>query len=81
MARYGFETGKKPEQIVQQAKTFFGKGGIGLDITEEEKCCLRFVGGGGHVHIVLDETTEPMTVTLETREWDYQVKQFMRRVT
>jgi len=48
--------------------------------TKQGPCCAAFVGGGRHVRITA-ATGEPKTdVELVTREWDYDVEQFMRKV-
>jgi hypothetical protein len=52
---------------------------VETELSTDESCCADFEGGGGHVSVraITDETT---TVNLETREWDYHVKQFMRQL-
>jgi hypothetical protein len=64
------------EKAVQQLKKFFGKGGVGLEITEETPQCLTFEGGGGHVTVTLCSEEGKTRMTLVTQEWDYQVKKF-----
>ncbi len=81
MARYSVETRLSPEQAIQRAVSFFGKGGVGLDMTEQGDCCVHFVGGGGHVRVTVTAGDPRTTVELETREWDYDVKQFMRKLS
>ena len=79
MARYGKKTSLKPSEVIEKAVNFFSEGGLGLKITDktQEKVC--FEGGGGHVTIItcLNGKTD---VDLETREWDYQVKEFMGKI-
>jgi hypothetical protein len=79
MARYGVNTKLSPEEIIQKAVGFFGKDGVGLEVTDRSRCCAYFEGGGGHVRVKVSEgkTTE---VELVTREWDYDVKRFVRKV-
>lgn len=80
MARYGVKTKLNPEQVIEKAVAYFGEGGLGLEVTEQGSCCATFVGGGGHVQITA-ATGEPKTdIELVTREWDYDVKQFMRKI-
>lgn len=78
MARYSFETKQSPEQAIQKAISYFGEGGLGLEITEQNACCVSFEGGGGHVIVTASAGDKKTTIELETREWDHQVKQFMR---
>jgi len=62
------------------AKAHFGEGGLGLDAAEQGPCCVHFEGGGGYVSVMAGEGESKTTVDLETREWDYHVRQFMRAV-
>ena len=79
MASYTLETKLSPERAIEKATAYFGAGGVGLEVTEQSACCVRFVGGGGHVFVAV--SAGPKTkVDLETREWDYDVRRFMRRM-
>jgi hypothetical protein len=79
MASYTLETKLSPERAIEQAVAYFGQDGLGLEVTEQGACCAGFVGGGGHVYVAV--SAGPKTkVDLETREWDYDVKRFMRRM-
>ena len=64
------------EEVIQQSKKFFGKGGLGLDIAEETPQCLTFQGGGGYVTATLCSEGDKTRINLVTQEWDYQVKKF-----
>jgi hypothetical protein len=80
MARYGVETKLDPEEVITRAVGFFGEGGLGLEATDQGSCCATFEGGGGHVAIsaTAGKKTE---VELVTREYDYDVRRFMREIT
>jgi hypothetical protein len=80
MARYGKESKQSPAQVMKKALEFFGPGGLGLEIKEEGEGCASFEGGGGHVFVQVCEKGRGSEVDLETREWDYQVKQFMGKI-
>jgi hypothetical protein len=80
MARYGKESKQSPAQVMKKAIEFFGPGGLGLEIKEEGEDCASFEGGGGHVFVQVCEKGRGSEVDLETREWDYQVKQFMGKI-
>ncbi len=43
-------------------------------------CCITFEGGGGHVSVTASQEGDKTELVLETREWDYHVKTFMRQV-
>lgn len=78
MASYGVESKLSPEQVIEKAVEFFGES-LGLEITQQAPCCVHFVGGGGHVAVAVAEGKKT-SVDLETREWDYQVRQFMHKI-
>ena len=80
MASYSVETKLSPDQAMEKAVAYFGPGGVGLEVTEQGDCCASFVGGGGHVRVTVAAGDPRTTVALETREWDYDVRQFMRQV-
>lgn len=78
MARYGVYTKLDPEEVIRRAVDFFGEGGLGLTVTEQGSCCATFEGGG-HVAVYVN-AGEKTEVELVTREWDYDVKRFMRDI-
>ena len=88
MARYGKESKLSPDKVLEKALQFFGPGGLGLEVKEQDECCASFEGGGGHVVVRASEKGPALSgvegkgseVDLETREWDYQVKQFMGKI-
>jgi hypothetical protein len=64
------------EEVILRLKKFFGKGGLGLDVTEEAPQCVAFEGGGGHVAATLCPEEAKIRITLVTQEWENQVKKF-----
>jgi hypothetical protein len=78
VVRYGMESKLSPEKVLEEAVTFFS-GGLGLELTQQEPCCAQFVGGGGYVSVSVAEGKKT-SVDLETREWDFQVRQFMHKI-
>jgi hypothetical protein len=64
------------EKVIHQLKKFFGKEGLGLDVTEETSQCLTFEGGGGHVTATVCPEESKTQINLETQEWEIQVKKF-----
>jgi hypothetical protein len=80
MALYSVETKLSPEDAIERARAYFGEGGLGLELTERNPCCVYFEGGGGHVLVTGIMGEKKTTVELETREWDYHVKRFMREI-
>ena len=76
MTNMEVKTGLKQEEVVERLKKFFGKGGLGLEISEETPQCLTFEGGGGHVTATVCPEEGRTRINLVTQEWDYQVKKF-----
>ena len=74
--RYGTETKLSTSEVLNTAERYFGEGGLGLELTSRDDCCLSLSGGGGHVTVTVTEP-ERTTVDVETREWDYHVKKFI----
>ena len=74
MLRLSFRTSKKNQDIIREAEGFFQN--KGLETKEKGDCCLQMEGGGGYVRVDIVEAKE-REVILETREWEYQVKEFV----
>ncbi len=66
-----------PEEVVNRLKKFFGKGELGLNLTEEAPQCLTFEGGGGYVTATLCLDKGKTRINLVAQEWDYQAKEFL----
>ena len=77
MIRLGKESKLSPSRVLEQALEFFGPGGVGLEVTDQDEGCARFEGGGGYVFVRVCEKGNGSEIDLETREWEYQAKQFM----
>jgi hypothetical protein len=82
MIKMGKESRLVPSEVIQEAVGFFGPSGVGLSTIKESACCVRFEGGGGHVYVQTSdiEGGEGSSVTVEGREWEYQIKQFMGKI-
>ena len=74
--RYGLETKLSTTEVLNRAERYFGEGGLGLEVTSRDECCISLAGGGGHVTVTVTEG-DKTSIDVETREWDYQVKKFM----
>jgi len=80
MIKIAKQTKLAPEKIINQASTFFSKGGEGLEEDERNTCppCrITFEGGGGYVSISIYDDEKNRMVEVETREFEYQAKQFL----
>ena len=80
MIRIAKPTRISSADVIAKAVAFFGKQGEGLEEKERNNCCVSFEGAGGHVAVyVVDEDSGRM-VEVETREFDYQAKQFLNDI-
>jgi hypothetical protein len=77
--RYEVTTSLTPEEVIEDALDYFGPGGTGLEVSSQTSQGVVFQGGGGHVAIQI-QPGATTTVEIETREWDYPVRQFMARL-
>jgi hypothetical protein len=68
------------EEAIRRAKDFFGKKGLGLDVSEETPQCLSFQGGGGYVTVSFCSEGDKTRLIFLTQEWDSQVKIFTSRL-
>lgn len=69
-----------PEETLKKAVEFFGPKGLGLEIKDQNTGCATFEGSGGGVFISTCAADKGTSVELESREWDYQVKEFIRTI-
>ena len=63
-------------EVCARLKSFFGKGGLGLKITEETPSCFSFEGGGGYVNATICKEGSRTQITFMSMEWEIQVKNF-----
>ena len=71
------KTKLSPEETMKRLRKFFGKGGQGLELTEESSQCLTFSGGGGYVTATVCSEEGKTRVNLVAQEWEYQAKEFL----
>ncbi len=74
--RYGTDTELSTWEVLNEAEEYFGAGGLRLEVTSRDNCCISLAGGGGHVTVTVAEG-ERTSVDIETREWEYQVERFL----
>ena len=77
--RYEVTTTLTPEEVIEDALHYFGPGSTGLVLTSQTSQGVVLQGGGGHDAIQVQQGVTT-TVDIETREWDYSVRQFMARI-
>ena len=64
------------KEVLENAKKFFGGGGLGLEIREDGPECITFVGGGGYASVSVCREDGKTRVSLVTQEWEQPVKNF-----
>lgn len=79
MIRVGRKSKLVPAEVVKKAVEFFGPSGMGLNVVDQGACCVRFEGAGGYVFVQTADLEDQRgsDVTVEGREWDHQIRQFM----
>jgi hypothetical protein len=80
MLRIATKTKLTPEDIIKKAVKFFGPEGYKLKINGQTETSATFEGGGGTVEISACAENGKTTVDFLSREWDYQVKEFIRMI-
>ena len=74
MLKISFKSSKKPQEILLGAERFFVE--QGLKTVEKEESAIGFQNAAGYVRV---DVTHQSEVTVETSEWERQVKQFVER--
>jgi len=80
MIRVAKKTRLKPNEVVERAANFFGEGGEALKEKERGACCISFEGAGGYVAVSIIDEEKHRMVDVESREFEYQVKQFLEKI-
>lgn len=77
MIRISKKTKLTPEAIMEKAVQYFSKE-VGLKLTDLSACCAYFEGAGGYVKVSL-AVNDSTDVEVESRDWEYQAKEFLSR--
>jgi hypothetical protein len=81
MIRLEVKTKLSPEKTIEEAVSFFGPEGYGLEVKEQATDHAFFTGGGGSVTITVKQEEKKSAVDIVSREWDFQVQQFIDKIT
>ena len=79
MLRIATETKLSPEEAIKQAIEFFS-GNYGLEVKDQEPTHAYLEGGGGGIEIAAKTQDNKTSVEIVSREWDFQVKEFIRKI-
>ena len=77
MIRMAKQARLKPEENIVSAVISFGQKGERLEERERNQCCAYFEGGGCVAISIADER-KTRNLDIETREFEYQAKRFLK---
>lgn len=82
MIRMGKESKFTSAEVIDRAVAFFGPSKLGMKVSDQGDCCARFEGAGGYVFVQTADMDDKdgSNVTVEGRQWEYQIRQFMREI-
>ena len=80
MLRIGKNTQQSSQEILEKATTFFGPGGLGLNVTPAGPYTPVFTGGGGFVQVQAAPQQQGADIDIQTREWDYDARRFLMQI-
>ncbi len=70
-----------PEEAVKRAVKFFGPGGLGMTIKEQNPTCAYFRGvSESYVNVITCAEGKGSSIEVESREWDKETKEFMAKI-
>jgi hypothetical protein len=81
MLRMAAKTKLTPEVAIKRALAFFGPGGHGLQVREQRADYICLEGGGGLVEVSAAAEGKGSSLELVSREWDYQLKEFLGTIS
>jgi hypothetical protein len=80
MLRMENKTKLSEAEVIERAVKFF-HGEYGLEVKEQTDCLVTFEGGGGGVSVATCVENDKTAVEVTSREWDYQVKDFLSKIS
>ena len=80
MLKIAARTKLSPEEAIRQAINFFGPNGYKLKVVDQSDTSVSLEGGGGSIEITACAEDGKTTVEFISREWDYQVKEFIKAI-
>jgi hypothetical protein len=81
MLKMTAKTKLTPAEVIKRALAFFGRGGYGLNIMEQTADYICLEGGGGVIEVSAEAASRGSSVELISREWDYQLKEFLGSIS
>ena len=68
------------QDVIKKAVEFWGPGGYGLEVKDQQEGYASFEGGGGGVEVVANVKGGKTEVDVASREWDYQAQEFIGKI-
>jgi hypothetical protein len=78
--RIATKTKLTPEDVIKKAVKFFGPEGYKLKITSQTETAASLEGSGGTIELSACIDEGKTTVDFLSREWDFQVKEFIKMI-
>jgi hypothetical protein len=67
-------------EVMKYADAFFTNNGLESEDSNPEQFCAHYSGGGGYVSVQCCPEDNHTRVLVEGREWEYQIKEFMKKL-
>ncbi|MDD5288020.1 MAG: hypothetical protein PHY28_02770 [Dehalococcoidales bacterium] len=80
MLKISTDTKLTPEEAIKKAIEFFGTKGYKLKPIEQTATSANFEGGGGFIEVTACADKGKTKVDIMSREWDFQVKEFIKKI-
>ena len=80
MLRIENKTKLSEAEVIERAVEYFN-GEYGMEVKEQSDCLVTFEGGGGGVSVATCVEGDKTAVEITSREWDYQTKQFLEKIS
>jgi hypothetical protein len=80
MLRIATKTKLTPEEVTRKAIKFFGPEGYKVKLINQMETSAAFEGGGGSIEVSACTDGSKTAVDILSREWDFQVKEFIKAI-
>ncbi len=80
MIKLSARTKLSTEDAIKRAVSYFGTGGVGLELKEQGVNCVSFTGAAGVVEVTVYAEGKGSTLEVAATEWDSQAKDFVSKL-
>lgn len=80
MLRMENKTKLSEAEVIERAVKYFN-GEYSMEVKEKTDCLVTFEGAGGGVAVATCVEDDKTAVEITSREWDYQAKQFLEKIS